>query len=123
MLITCSLANMKNYDADYKYFIVINPKSVKVKGLRHRPDLAPTRELYSWVQEHKHEDNWFEHYKEVFLEDMKTRAGLINALNDIENKAKTRDVLLVCFCSDVNLCHRGIIADEMIRRGIKVERN
>ena len=31
-LIVSSLANCKNYDAKYKYFIVINPKNVKLKG-------------------------------------------------------------------------------------------
>lgn len=123
MLITSSLSDCKNYDADYKYFIVINPKGVKLKGISHRPELAPTRELYSWAMQHKNEPNWFEHYKEVFENDLKTRAGMINALNDIESKARTSDVLLICFCSDVNQCHRGIIADELEKRGIIVEKH
>ena len=123
MLITCSLSQINNYKIDYKYFIVINPKKVKIKGLSHMPELAPTRELYSWAMEHKNEANWFDHYKKVFINDMKTRAGMINALNDIEQKAKTSDVLLVCFCNDVNLCHRGLIADELKSRGVEVIKN
>ena len=123
MLITSSLANCKNYDAKYKYFIVINPKNVKLKGISHRPELAPTRELYNWAMENKNNDNWFKHYKEQFIHDMKTRPGMINALNDIEKKAKEADVLLICFCSDVNLCHRGLIADEMASRGVIVSKN
>ena len=63
------------------------------------------------------------HYKEQFIHDMKTRPGMINALNDIEKKAKEADVLLICFCSDVNLCHRGLIADEMASRGVIVSKN
>lgn len=120
MLITCSLSECKKYEADYKYFIVINPKNVKLKGISHRPELAPTRELYHWAMENKNNSNWFEHYKEQFINDMKTRPGMINALNDIEKKAKYYKVLLICFCSDVNECHRGLIADEMESRGIEV---
>lgn len=123
MLITSSLSDCKNYDAKYKYFIVINPGKVKLKGISHRPELAPTRELYSWAMENKHIDGWFDHYREVFVNDMKTRPGMINALNDIEKKAKESDVLIVCFCPDVNFCHRGLIADEMEKRGVKVERH
>lgn len=123
MLITSSLADCKNYEAKYKYFIVINPKNVKLKGFVHRPELAPTRELYSYAMANKNNPDWFEHYKKQFIHDMHTRAGVINALNDIEKKAKEDDVLLVCFCSDVNLCHRGLIADEMESRGVKVLRN
>ena len=120
MLITCSLSESKKYEADYKYFIVINPKNVKLKGISHRPELAPTRELYHWAMENKNDPNWFEHYKAQFINDMKTRPGMINALNDIEKKAKYYKVLLICFCSDVNECHRGLIADEMESRGIEV---
>lgn len=122
MLITCSLSEAKKFEADYKYFIVINPKKVKLKGIQHRPDLAPSQELYDWAMEHKNEKNWFDHYKEVFTNDMKTRKGLVMALDEIEKKAKEKDVLLICFCSDVNFCHRGLIADEMMNRGVNVNK-
>lgn len=122
MLITSSISDYKNYDAEYKYFIVINPKNVKLKGVSHRPELAPTRELYAWAMENKSNENWFSHYKEQFIHDMHSRAGMIMALNDIEKKAKESNVLLICFCPDVNFCHRGLIADEMIARGVKVEK-
>ena len=122
MLITSSLSDCKNYNADYKYFIVINPKNVKLKGINHMPELAPTRELYGWAMQHKNEPNWFEHYKTQFISDMHTRAGMINALNFIEKQAKEKDVLLICFCSDVNECHRGLIADELSARGVEVLR-
>lgn len=120
MLITSSLSESKKYEADYKYFIVINPKNIKLKGVQHMPELAPTRELYSWTMEHKNEKDWFVHYKDQFIKDLHTRAGMINALNYIENQAKQSDVLLICFCSDVNECHRGLIADELKNRGVKV---
>lgn len=123
MLITSSLSNAKKYNAKYKYFIVINPKNVKSKDLIHFPELAPTRELYNWAMANKNTENWFEHYKEQFVHDMHTRIGMINALNDIEKKARQDDVLLICFCSDVNQCHRGLIADELASRGVKVLRN
>jgi uncharacterized protein (DUF488 family) len=113
---------MKNYDADLKYFIVRSLGKVKAKGLIHRPDLSPSSDLFSWTQMHKQEDDWFEKYKPRFLTEMKNRIDLSAALDEIQAVAETQTVLLACFCGDVNMCHRGLIADELTARGVAVIR-
>jgi len=123
MIITCSLGDAKNYTADLIYFIVTNPGAVKPKGFKHRPDMGPSRELYAWAMAHKSEEGWFDIYKKQFCYDMKHLPGLVNALNELERKAKDKVILLVCFCPDVNFCHRGLEADELISRGVEVEKH
>jgi uncharacterized protein YeaO (DUF488 family) len=122
-VITCSLSTMDNFEADLKYFIVLRPGKVKVSGMKHRPDLAPSSELFGWTQAHKHEENWFEEYERRFCHDIHYRKGLSDAIAEIGQKAKTQTVMLVCFCPDVNRCHRGLIADELINRGVEVSKH
>jgi len=121
-IITCSLSEMKHYDADIKYFIVQSPGKVKVYGMKHRPDLAPSQELFSWTLENKSNVNWFEEYKNRFCYDIIYRAGLRDAISEVESKSQSSVIMLVCFCADVNQCHRGLIADELTKRGVHVER-
>jgi Uncharacterized conserved protein len=121
-IITCSLSGMKSYDADIKYFIVQRPGNVKVSGMIQRPDLAPNQDLFFWTQKNKHKENWFDEYTERFCYDMKNRTDLKAAIDALEVAAKDTVIMLVCFCSNVDMCHRGLIANELISRGITVER-
>lgn len=120
-VITCSLSETHRYSADIKLFIVLRPGKVHVKGLRHKPDLAPSAELFSWAQQHKHEPNWFQDYADRFCHDMRHRPGLRDAVNNLEAIAAEHTVLLVCFCPDPQVCHRSLIAAELKRRGVSVE--
>jgi uncharacterized protein (DUF488 family) len=122
-IITCSLREINQYEADIKYFIVLRPGKVKMKGFKHRPDLAPSAKLLDWAHEHMNEPGWFEEYTCWFNQDIKQRQGLAEAISEIEQKAKTQTILLACFCADVNVCHRGLIADELSRRGVKTEKH
>jgi len=121
-IITCSLGRVKDFEADAKYFIVLRPGKVNIPGLRHHPELAPSSELFLWTQAHKHEPDWFTTYSEWFRRDMRERAGLRDAIDKLEQDAKVKTILLVCFCADVNACHRGLEADELARRGVEVLR-
>ncbi|MBQ3009778.1 MAG: DUF488 domain-containing protein [Methanocorpusculum sp.] len=112
---------MHQYDADYKFFVVLRPGKVHVQGLRHKPDLAPSAELFQWAQEHKHESNWFDAYSKQFCYDMQHRPGLRDAVKQLEALAAEHSVLLVCFCPDPLTCHRSLIATELQRRGVEVE--
>lgn len=120
-IITCSLSQMHQYNADYKFFIVLRPGKVHVKGLRHKPDLAPSAELFQWAQTHKHESDWFSTYAQQFRHDMKHRPGLRDAVDQLETLAAEHTILLVCFCPDPCTCHRSLIAAELECRGIHVE--
>ena len=120
-VITSSLSKIREHEAGLKLFIVLRPGTVSIKGLHHKPDLAPSKELFLWAQEHKHEPGWFQTYAQWFRRDMEQRPGLRAALNQIETLAATQDVLLVCFCADPYQCHRSLIAQELQRRGVTVE--
>ena len=120
-IITCSLSQMHLYAADLKFFIVLRPNNVSVKGLRHKPDLAPSAELFQWVQQHKHEPDWFIEYAKRFQYDIQHRPGLRDAIMQLEQLAQENTVLLVCFCAEPNQCHRSLLAEELRRRGANVE--
>ena len=124
-IITCALSNMKNYKADKKYFIVRSPGRVNFSqyNLVHFPALSPSMNLFLWTRRNQLKSGWFEEYRERFELEMKTDKGMMSALDQIEAEAKDKIVLLVCFCKDVNECHRGLIANEMAQRGIPVERH
>jgi uncharacterized protein YeaO (DUF488 family) len=119
-IITCSLSKMKDYEADLKYFIVRKPGRVKADGMVHRADLSPSYDLFAWTQMHKQEEGWFSKYTKRFVYEMQNRPDLIAALNEIQKASETQNVMLVCFCGDVNECHRGLIADELLSRGVDV---
>lgn len=121
-IITCSLSHIHEYEADTKYFIVLRPGKVHIDGLRHHPELAPSADLFNWAQQHKLEPGWFNTYTAWFQRDIRERVGLRDAIAKLETDAREKRILLVCFCPDVNQCHRGLIADELYRRGVQVLR-
>lgn len=125
MLITCSVRDIKLYEhkADISYFIVLYPGKTKLKGFLHVPELAPSADLLGWALAHKNTENWFDVYTQRFNDEMKTRPGLRDAVNRLEKITRTKNVLVSCFCDDVNLCHRGLIADELSIRGVEVEKH
>lgn len=121
-LTTCSLSAMKNYaQIQTKYFIVLRPGKVKVAGMRHRPDLAPSKELFLWAQAHNLEPDWFSEYETWFKRDMQERPGLREAIVRLELEARQKDILLVCFCPEPEKCHRRLIAEELQKRGVTTE--
>ena len=121
-LYTCSLSKMKDFENIHtKLFIVLKPGAVKAKGLKHRPALAPSKELFDWAQAHKHEENWFLEYEKWFKKDIKERPGLRDAICHLEEQVKKEDILLVCFCPSAEKCHRRLIAEELASRGIPVQ--
>ena len=121
-LTTCSLSSMKNYsEIQTKYFIALRPGKVKVAGMRHRPDLAPSKELFLWTQAHKLEPDWFHTYEEWFKRDMQERPSLREAIARLELEVRQKDILLVCFCPDPSKCHRRLIAEELRKQGIKTD--
>lgn len=122
MLITCSLSKVNKFKVLEKYFIVRSPGNVKVDNLVHLPELAPSLELFLWSQKMKKQKvEWWDEYKLRFMQEMKS-SQMEKALEQLEKHSSTKDILLVCFCPDVDRCHRGIIADEMKKRGVLVNR-
>lgn len=89
------------------------PKATPGKQIYHLPILSPSRQLFSDYQKWKGEGKWGEEmFREVyvprFLEEMKGREQK-NALNQLFLRSKTKDILLVCYCGQEDICHRSIV--------------
>jgi uncharacterized protein YeaO (DUF488 family) len=120
-VITSSIRDMNNYSADKLYLITRTKGNIIISDkVRHLKVLAPSQDLFGWYLKHRYDNNWYEHYKEQYEEDMKNSNEMNDVLNKIKLLAKTQTILLACFCKDVNTCHRGIIADELRKRGTNV---
>lgn len=122
MLITCSLSRVNEFTADEKYFIVRSPGAVKIADLYQLPELSPSFDLFLWAQRQKKQGiEWWREYELRFTQEMKS-FQMSKVLDQLERCSRIKDILLVCFCSDVDKCHRGIIANEMKKRGVLVDR-
>lgn len=79
----------------------------------HVPQLSPSPELFksylSWRNQGLWSKDTFEkYYKPRFLQEMK-KVEAQTYLNLLIEKAKTKDILLVCYCQDESMCHRSLI--------------
>lgn len=113
MLYTSYLGNLKNIPDDVK----------KVSIMRHTPEwsnefidkvelkLAPSKELFD---KYKNGDITPAVYKKEYLEEL-------SLVNVVKLAYKYRNSVLLCTCTLGNLCHRHILAEYLLKKGIKVE--
>jgi hypothetical protein len=93
----------------------------------HLPELSPSPSLFGdtqlWKNEYgKEKENWWHLYEPRFIREMQERVELIRALRWLEWLLKEGiDIRVFCFCKDVDGCHRGLVGNEMIRRGCEVD--
>lgn len=121
MLTVCSTSNFENNKSRNNFLIVRN-KKFNVKGAIWFPELSPSMELYLRTLENKKTDNnWFEGYKESFIEEMNKPIFQANLLviRDLLDKGQT--VTLICYCQDYTKCHRFIIAEYFKLLGYEVK--
>lgn len=121
-----TITNIRNKDAinnaDYHYAIV---RSLKANAILQLKDLSPSYELLQKYLKLKSENNWnLEKFDKIyvpqFLYEIKTNTNAKKLLNEIYMKQKTKNIVLTCFCTDENLCHRSIIAGLYQAIGVKV---
>lgn len=91
----------------------------------HVPQLSPNWSLFkdylNWSKNGEWNEQCFmERYVPRFLKQMKTEEAR-QALNALYNKAKTKNILLVCFCENEALCHRSIVSG--LLQGVGAETN
>jgi len=105
---------------DEIYFIVRslkNPDMPLYNGQMyiHLPELSPSRDLfYSYLRLRNagqwNKNTFFTQYAPTFLKQMHEtvpRAWLNRLFKDVTKHGK--DIALVCFCKDEELCHRSIV--------------
>lgn len=79
----------------------------------HVPQLSPSNELFksylSWRNQGLWNKDTFEtYYKPRFLKEIEEEEPQMY-LNLLVEKAKTKNILLVCYCSDESICHRSLV--------------
>ena len=87
-----------------------NPKG----NIKHVPTLSPSLNLFYEYNNLRNRGCWnanaFETgYKPKFLQEMKGYSQQ-NMLKELAQKSKTKDILIVCFCENENMCHRSLVA-------------
>lgn len=137
----CSLSKYKDFKDNYtkKLFIVRNPMKVNCElyGMVHVPELAPSPELYKkyitrWKyneftqeEENRLKDfgpgaTWWSLYYEQFIAQMHEDYMQVNLARIIELLNQGVDILLVCFCGNLEHCHRKILGDYYASLGYEV---
>lgn len=83
--------------------------------------LAPNKELFSWYQANKNQQDWFSIYCKRYMNQFKTDPEAIDSLNEIKHLLdQGHNVCIYCFCRDVNKCHRGILGHLFSKKGYTV---
>lgn len=129
-LYLCSIRDLSMYDVlDNKYFIsryIKNSDSIRKYGFVQVKDLSPSENLIKQQMKAKSDKEWGEEafnswFEPAFRMEIKTSVPLRNALNQVYKLLKSgQDVVLACYCHDINLCHRRIIGEEFLRLGFDV---
>ena len=132
-LITCSVADMNKYShIQNKYLITIvcnnNPTELKRKyGFEWCPSLAPTSEIFQEYRRLVNKNQWglymFNNwYTPAFINHILNNKASTDMLNYIYSLLKAdHDVVIACYCGNVNLCHRSLVALQFQNLGFDVE--
>ena len=109
--------SFKDIDCD-KYdgiwLIVRSLKSVPAgNNIYHVPQLSPSPDLFHKYLSLREAGKWNtkafdEIYTPQFLKEMQSPEAF-RYLNILANKAKTKDILIACYCKDERMCHRSLV--------------
>lgn len=104
--------------------LIVRKLLFPVKGAEHFPQLAPREELfYSMIQARKVGDiTKLKEGLEIFKQDIKKPENMA-MIKMIQKEILDQgfDVTLSCYCEDVNLCHRKIVAEEFRELGYEID--
>ena len=121
--VTCSFKQSKSYNADEKWLITRGKKDLP--GYKRVPELAPSEELFNKYINHwkgKPGHIWWSKYKSEFMKQFKKPQFLIQlALLYEKVQNQNKNILLVCFCENVEYCHRKLIGFFLLEKGLKVQ--
>lgn len=120
------LANRYTYQLcmeDEDNTVVINIARKPIFGInKHYLELAPSKVLFDWYLKNKTKKDWFIEYKRMYKKQIQYDQQALASMRQIKHDYldKGINVMLVCFCRDVNLCHRSIIGEAYGAIGIEV---
>ncbi len=122
-LFTASIRTASSFGADEIWLITRSGNNIP--GFKHIIELAPSEMLFrqyinSWKGKPGH--LWWEKYRaQYFKQFQKPHFVLKLALLYEKVHNHNKKVLLVCFCENVEYCHRSLIASFMAKKGLKVQ--
>lgn len=127
-----TIGNFKDISDEYDevWLIVRSLKTVPYipnTQVFHIPALSPSPELFqcylSWRNAYKwNRDMFHKQYVPRFLKEMKEELPR-HFLNTLYIRAKSKHILLACFCPDESLCHRSIVCGLMQGVGCETSAN
>ena len=82
---------------------------------KHIPQLGSPKEIRNQLHQDWNYKRFFEEYKRHIKDD-----DVLENISDIEGRARRKKTILLCFEKDYKHCHRSIIAEELNKRGWKV---
>lgn len=132
-LYTCSVANMNKYSHIENKFLITqtcsdNPAIILERyGFLWAPSLAPSKEIFyeyrrlsklgQWTPDAF--NNW---YTPAYNNYILGNADPRNLLNYIWKRlADGKDVVIACYCGNVDMCHRKLVGLQFERLGITVD--
>lgn len=119
---TLYLRSVRNFSNVPEGTVVINIARKDINGLEKFIELAPSKDLFYWYLNNKESNDWFKEYKIRYTEEIKRGTKSIAMLNYIESKLNEGiSICLVCFCEDVNKCHRGIVGKWYELKGLMLK--
>jgi uncharacterized protein YeaO (DUF488 family) len=96
-------------------------------NVKHVPELSPSHELFSWYLSIKRRGWWDQsqfanYYVPTFIRETACSREAKDKLNELYCKAHTmhKNILVVCFCTDEEMCHRSIIGGLLQGAGVAV---
>lgn len=117
MLYESSIGKLDLNKYDEVWIIVRSLKNKSIlsnKNVKWVPELAPSSHLFNWYLNTRKKQKWNinkfnDEYTSVFLNELYTNEESRKALNLLYEKCLTKNICIVCFCKDYNLCHRKIV--------------
>lgn len=125
MILTSSIRDLSRHrDADEVYVIVRSLKR-PVSGARQVQALSPAKSLfYAYLRWRDagiwNADTFHERYEPTFRDQVENDPEAQEWLEYLAAASKKKKIVLACFCSDVTLCHRSIVADILREMGADV---
>lgn len=101
-------------------------KSSILKHASHAPELSPSSRLFydylNWNKANEWNQDKFDNcYKPIFLKELEHNPEADTLINHlVEKDHEGKNIALLCFCQDENLCHRSIIGNILEQKGCNV---
>lgn len=104
-----NLRNYKEYSCKLNFMITLSNKAIH-GNLVHVPGLGPTATLFNEIKSSESEEiRKINMYKFKAYKDRPSVKALMFDMRQLLDMGN--DICLICFCEDVNRCHRNIVGN------------